>query len=36
LVKKVFGDLLYDNKIDEYKNKYVVYDFETSIKLTEK
>ncbi|WP_432354358.1 NAD-dependent epimerase/dehydratase family protein [Sporosarcina sp. A2] len=35
-VKKVFGDLVYDKQIDEYKNKYTVYDFETSIRLTEK
>jgi len=35
-VKKVFGDLVYDNKIDDYKYRYIVCDFETSIKLTEK
>ncbi|MGA4516282.1 NAD-dependent epimerase/dehydratase family protein [Solibacillus silvestris] len=36
IVKKVFGDLVYDKKIDDYQNKYIVYDFETSIRLTEK
>lgn len=35
-VKKVFGDLVYDKQIDEYKNRYTIYDFETSIRLTEK
>lgn len=35
-VKKVFGNLVYDKQMDEYKNKYIVYDFETSIRLTEK
>ncbi|USK43971.1 NAD-dependent epimerase/dehydratase family protein [Cytobacillus oceanisediminis] len=35
-VKKVFGDLIYDKQIDEYKNRYSIYDFETSIRLTEK
>lgn len=35
-VKKVFGDLVYDKQIDDYKNRYTVYDFETSIRLTEK
>lgn len=34
-VKKVFGDLVYDKQIDDYKNRYLVYDFETSIGLTE-
>lgn len=35
-VKKVFGDLVYDKKMDDYENRYIVYDFKTSIKLTEK
>lgn len=35
-VKKVFGDLVYDKKMDDYKNRYIVCDFETSIRLTEK
>ncbi|MCM3731606.1 NAD-dependent epimerase/dehydratase family protein [Fictibacillus nanhaiensis] len=35
-IKKVFGDLVYDKQIDEYKNRYTIYDFETSIRLTEK
>lgn len=35
-IKKVFGDLVYDKQMDEYKNKYILYDFETSIRLTEK
>lgn len=35
-VKKVFGDLVYDKKMDDYKNSYIVCDFETSIRLTEK
>jgi nucleoside-diphosphate-sugar epimerase len=35
-VKKVFGNLVYEKQIGEYKNKYTVYDFETSIRLTEK
>lgn len=35
-VKKVFGDLVYDKQIDDYKNRYIVCEFETSIRLTEK
>ncbi|RDI41652.1 NAD-dependent epimerase/dehydratase family protein [Falsibacillus pallidus] len=35
-VKKIFGNLVYDKQIDEYKNRYTIYDFETSIRLTEK
>lgn len=35
-VKKVFGDLVYDKQIDEYKNRYTIYDFETSLRVTEK
>lgn len=35
-VKKVFGDLVYDKKVDDYQTRYIVYDFETSINLTEK
>ncbi|MFC4409992.1 NAD-dependent epimerase/dehydratase family protein [Chungangia koreensis] len=35
-VKKVFGDLVYDKKMNDYKNRYIVCDFETSIRLTEK
>ncbi|MCA0756496.1 NAD-dependent epimerase/dehydratase family protein [Paenibacillus sp. N4] len=35
-VKKVFGDLVYEKQIDGYKKRYTIYDFETSIKLTEK
>lgn len=36
IIKKIFGELVYDNQMDEYKNRYTVCDFETSIKLTEK
>ncbi len=36
VVKKIFGDLVYDKQMDEYKNRYTVCDFETSIRLTEK
>lgn len=35
-VKKVFGDLVYDKKMDDYKNRFIVCDFETSIRITEK
>ncbi|MBY0158842.1 NAD-dependent epimerase/dehydratase family protein [Cytobacillus oceanisediminis] len=35
-VNKVFGDLVYDKSMSEYKHRYTVCDFETSIKLTEK
>jgi nucleoside-diphosphate-sugar epimerase len=35
-VKKVFGDLVYDKQMDEYKSRYTICDFETSIRLTEK
>ncbi|APM40302.1 NAD-dependent epimerase/dehydratase family protein [Clostridium kluyveri] len=35
-VNKVFGDLIYEKKISKYSNRYVVYDFQTSIRLTEK
>lgn len=36
ILTKVFGDLVYDKQIDDYKNRYTVYDFKTSIRLTEK
>ncbi len=35
-VKKVFGSLVYDKSISEYKDKYCIYDFKTSILLTER
>lgn len=35
-VNKVFGDLVYDKSMSDYKHRYTVCDFETSIKLTEK
>lgn len=35
-VNKVFGDLVYEKNMNEYQNKYNIYEFETSIKLTEK
>ncbi|OAT80991.1 NAD-dependent epimerase [Bacillus sp. MKU004] len=35
-VKKMFGNLVYDKQIDDYRNSYEIYDFETSIRLTEK
>jgi len=34
-VNKVFGDLVYEKKKSKYSNRYSVYDFETSIRLTE-
>lgn len=36
LAKKIFGDLVYDKKIDAYKCEYITCDFETSILLSEK
>lgn len=36
VVNKVFGDLVYEKKMSEYSNRYVIYDFETSIRLMEK
>ncbi|QDP41460.1 NAD-dependent epimerase/dehydratase family protein [Radiobacillus deserti] len=35
LVKKVFGDLVYEKRMSEFKTKYCVADFKTSIVLTE-
>ncbi|MED3623921.1 NAD-dependent epimerase/dehydratase family protein [Neobacillus thermocopriae] len=34
-INKVFGDLIYDKQLDEFKNRYTIYDFKTSISLTE-
>lgn len=34
-VNKVFGDLIYDKEMDEFKNRYTIYDFKTTISLTE-
>ncbi|PIC99888.1 NAD-dependent epimerase/dehydratase family protein [Sporosarcina sp. P29] len=34
--KKMFGDLIYERQPEEYENLYAIYDFETSIRLTEK
>lgn len=33
---KVFGDLVYEKDMDEYRNRYMLFDLETSIRLTEK
>lgn len=35
IVNKVFGDLVYEKSISEYKKDYIVCDFRRSIKLTE-
>lgn len=35
-VNKVFGDLVYENGMSEYSNRYATYDFNTTIILTEK
>jgi len=36
IVNKVFGDLIYEKDISEYKKNYNIYDFIDSISLTEK
>lgn len=36
VINKVFGDLVYENKKSEYNNRHVIFDFESTIRLTEK
>lgn len=36
VIHKVFGDLIYEKDISEYKKNYNIYDFIDSISLTEK
>jgi nucleoside-diphosphate-sugar epimerase len=36
LVQKAFSELIYDKKISKFKKDYFIYDFKTSIELTEK
>lgn len=35
MVNKAFGNMTYDRKMSEYKEDYCLYDFQTSIRLTE-
>src|SRR5699024_1977132 len=35
IIKKIFGNLIYEQSISEYKESYVVRDFNASMKLTE-
>ena len=35
LVRKAFGDFVYDLKISEYKENYIIHSLEKSIELTE-